>query len=132
MGVGENISALRELAKVTQGQLADIAGVTRGAVSQWETGVAEPRMGAIQRIADHYHIRKADLIEDGGMDGMVRSLGGRIYRPEPAPPKLSDDEVELLSLYRTSNDQGRLAILAVARVSSGVEGQSSAGAVAIQ
>lgn len=68
MGIRENIIALRALYNVTQEELAAIAGVSRGAVSQWEGGFSEPRMGAIQKIADHYNILKSNIIEDGGMD----------------------------------------------------------------
>lgn len=39
------------------------------------------------------------------------------------PLTLSGDERELLALYRGSNAQGREAILAVARASSGMEGK---------
>ena len=68
MGVRQNIIRLRELFDITQEQLADIAGVSRGAVSQWEGGFSEPRMGSIQKIADHFHISKSNIIEDDGMD----------------------------------------------------------------
>lgn len=67
MGVRENIIELRRRYGITQEELAKIAGVSRGAVSQWEGGFSEPRMGAIQRIADHYGLLKSNIIEDGGM-----------------------------------------------------------------
>ena len=54
MAIRENIIKLREMNQITQEQLAKIAGVSRGAVSQWEGGFSEPRMGAIQRMADHF------------------------------------------------------------------------------
>lgn len=68
MGIRQNIIKLRELFDITQEQLADIAGVSRGAVSQWEGGFSEPRMGSIQKIADHFHISKSNIIEDDGME----------------------------------------------------------------
>ena len=67
MGVRENIIELRRRYGITQEELAKIAGVSRGAVSQWEGGFSEPRMGAIQKIADHYGLLKSNIIEDGGM-----------------------------------------------------------------
>ena len=67
MGVRENIVELRRRYGITQEELAKIAGVSRGAVSQWEGGFSEPRMGAIQRIADHYGLLKSNIIEEGGM-----------------------------------------------------------------
>lgn len=68
MGIRENIIKLRKIWNVTQDELGEIAGVTRGAVSQWEGGFSEPRMGAIQRMADYFNIRKSNIIEEGGMD----------------------------------------------------------------
>ena len=70
MGIRENIIRLREIFDITQDELAKVAGVTRGAVSQWEGGFSEPRMGAIQRIADHFGIYKSNIIEDDGMDAV--------------------------------------------------------------
>lgn len=69
MSIRQNIIKLREQQGITQEELAKIAGVSRGAVSQWEGGFSEPRMGAIQKIADHFHILKSNLIEDNGMNG---------------------------------------------------------------
>ena len=64
MSIGENIKSLRLKDKLSQKDLALIAGVTDKAVSTWEKGIKEPRMGTIQKIADHFGIRKSDLIED--------------------------------------------------------------------
>ncbi|MEG2200588.1 MAG: helix-turn-helix domain-containing protein [Raoultibacter sp.] len=48
-------------------ELGVIAGVTGNAISQWENGRSEPRMGAIERIAACYRISKSSIIEDDGM-----------------------------------------------------------------
>lgn len=68
MGISENIKKLRKKYGLTQDELAKIAGVSNKAVSTWEKGTKEPRMGAIERIAAHFGIKKSNLIEDGGMD----------------------------------------------------------------
>lgn len=67
MAIRENIIQLREVFGLTQDELAKVAGVTRGAVSQWEGGFSEPRMGSIQKIADHFGIMKSNIIENDGM-----------------------------------------------------------------
>lgn len=64
MSIGDNIRRLREKHGMTQAQLGDIAGVTDKAVSTWESGKKTPRMGAIQRISDHFGISKSELIMD--------------------------------------------------------------------
>ncbi|MBS5520136.1 MAG: XRE family transcriptional regulator [Acidaminococcus sp.] len=67
MSVGENIRRLREKYQLSQEDMARIAGTTNKAVSTWEKGTREPRMGAIQAIADHFNLRKSDII-DGVVD----------------------------------------------------------------
>ena len=62
--IGNNIKKLRETYKLTQADLGKIAGVSDKAVWTWENGTAEPRMGAIQKIADYFGIPKATLIDD--------------------------------------------------------------------
>lgn len=70
MSMSENIKKLRSIFGVTQDELGEIAGVTGNAVSQWENGRSEPRMGAIERMAACYGISKSNIIEDGGMDAI--------------------------------------------------------------
>ena len=64
MSIGKNIKKLREIHNLSQKDLAEIAGVTDKAVSTWENGIKDPRMGSIQKIADHFGILKSDIIED--------------------------------------------------------------------
>ena len=118
MSVADNIKRLRKLTKISQDDLAKIVGVSRAAVSLWEIGKTEPRMGAIQTIADHFHIKKANIIEEGGMNHMAVSMTGRLYELDTNSIELSDTEIELINLFRLANKQGRESILAVARVSS--------------
>lgn len=68
MGIKENIKIIRDRYNLTQQDLADIAGVTNKAVSSWESGSSEPRMGAIEKMAARFKIKKSNIIEDGGMD----------------------------------------------------------------
>jgi transcriptional regulator with XRE-family HTH domain len=68
VSISENIKKLRERYGLTQQDLADIAGVTNRAVSAWETGQKEPRMGAIEKIANRFGLKKSNLIEEGGME----------------------------------------------------------------
>lgn len=132
MSVKENITKLRDLSGLTQEEIASIAGVSRAAVSLWEIGKSEPRMGAVQKLADHFHIRKANIIEDGGMDNAYAAKDGSIcFHTVGSIGPLTSEEMTLVSLYRESNQQGRAAIMAVAQVSAGdMEGESQAGSVA--
>ncbi|MHB0798929.1 XRE family transcriptional regulator [Bacillus thuringiensis] len=64
MSIGKNIKKLRDKHNLSQKEFGEIAGVSDKAVSTWEKGLKEPRMGAIQKIADHFEIFKSDIIED--------------------------------------------------------------------
>lgn len=82
MGIKENIKLLREKYKLSQKDLAIIAGVTDKAVSTWESGAKEPRMGAIQKIADHFGLLKSDIIED---------IDARPYYLNPEAAKMAQE-----------------------------------------
>jgi len=65
MGIPKNIKTLREKHNMSQQEFGKIAGVSDKAVSAWESGTRTPRMGAIEKIANHFGINKSDIIEDG-------------------------------------------------------------------
>lgn len=63
MSIGHNIKNLRLQHNLSQKEFAAIAGVSDKAVSTWENGTKTPRMGAIQKIADHFGLLKSAIIE---------------------------------------------------------------------
>lgn len=83
MPIGENIKRLRVMHGLSQKELAQIAGVSDKAVSTWENGTKEPRMGAVQKIADHFGLKKSNLIEDNGLEINITSA--------QSPATASDD-----------------------------------------
>jgi repressor LexA len=85
MSVAENIKKLRMIFDVTQRELAEVAGVTENAVSKWENGYAEPRMGAIEKMAACYNLSKMHIIEDGGMD-LIDPATKKPYPPSASLP----------------------------------------------
>lgn len=66
MSISDNIKNLRIEYNLTQTELGKIAGVSGKAVWTWENGLAEPRMGAIQKIADYFNIKKSIIIDNNG------------------------------------------------------------------
>lgn len=64
MGISNNIKRLRNMHGLTQAELGKIAGVSDKAISTWENGIAEPRMGAVQKIADYFGIKKSEIIDE--------------------------------------------------------------------
>lgn len=51
MALAQKIAYFREKRGLTQRELADKTGVSHGAIGQYETGRAMPRLSTLQRIA---------------------------------------------------------------------------------
>lgn len=102
MTIGGNIRRLRNRADITQEQLGEIAGVSSMAVSQWENGRAVPRMGAVERMAAYFGVRKSEIIED----------------TDELDTELAPDERELIHAYRALDARDRAAVLQLAHTLS--------------
>lgn len=75
--IGTQISLLRKKFGLTQEDLANKLGFSKQTVSNWETGLKTPRMGAIQKIADLFNVSKSFIIE--GIDESKNSSIEKIY-----------------------------------------------------
>lgn len=82
MGIPNNIKRLRDMHGLTQAELGKIAGVSDKAISTWENGTAEPRMGAVQKIADYFDIKKSEIIDEyiDPTDGVTNLIHPSAYR----------------------------------------------------
>lgn len=65
--LGENLKELRVTAGLTQQALADILGVTRGAVAQWEAGTVCPETHRITSLTSILRCSPDDIFE--GVEG---------------------------------------------------------------
>ena len=75
----DNIKRLLALTGTTHAQLGEIAGVTRSTVSHWVKGTNEPRMGAVQAMADHFRLKKSNIVDAHGMDYVERGVDGKLH-----------------------------------------------------
>ena len=101
MGIGENIRKLRLAHDMTQEQLGEALGKTRSAISQYETGIAIPRMGVIANMCRVFGC------------GMYDIIGGHVEYAAVTIPTTA--EHELLELFRNLDDTQQQALLSVAR-----------------
>ena len=111
MGISENIKLLREQYSLSQKELGQIAGVSDKAVSTWEQGIKEPRMGAIQKIADHFGIQKSNIIEDNGLQSQsapINSLQPTKKVPKDLKKILEDEEVTLNGRMMSAEDKEKM------------------------
>ena len=96
----------------SQEQLAAAVGTTQQTIQRWETGQTDPQVSKVAAISAALGVTMSYLL---GVDSQAGTT-----------PTLTDEEQQLVDLYRHSNPQGREAIMAVARASSGVERRPAA------
>lgn len=141
MSIGENIKSLRESRGLTQAQLGDAVGVSDKAVSTWESGKREPRMGVVEKLAVFFNVPKSVLLFGDGdrfhqlpglgygtssylVDTLMSDPPSRevvepllaYYTDEKtaalAGDGLSNDELKLVDIYRNVTEQGRQEMMA--------------------
>lgn len=59
-----NLSRLIEERNLKQAEIAEYIGVSPQTFNTWVKGIAFPRMGKVQRIADFFNVPKSYLIEE--------------------------------------------------------------------
>lgn len=62
----KNLNFYIDAHKKTQLEIAKAIGVSPQTFNTWCKGIAIPRMGKVQALADYFHINKSDLIEEHG------------------------------------------------------------------
>lgn len=102
MAIADNIKRLRLKRDWTQEHLADLVGVTRSTVTQWETGWSQPRMGAVEKLAAAFGVSVADMVDDGQRElprgailprkskAAYAPLLGRVHAGDPQDPEVMD------------------------------------------
>ncbi|EGP4752364.1 helix-turn-helix domain-containing protein [Enterococcus faecium] len=81
--IGTQISSLRKKFGLTQEDLANKLGFSKQTVSNWETGLKTPRMGAIQKMADLFNVSKSFIIE--GVEEPPSTSIEKIYNQLSSP-----------------------------------------------
>lgn len=107
MGLPENIDALLVKFEITAEQLARVADVNPSSVARWRKN-SQMRKSSLERICDFFGLTEDDLLSTE--NGLAAKEHGRV--PDAG---LSEDERELLSLFRAMGDEKKLALLSVAR-----------------
>ena len=82
-----NIRAFRKARRLTQEQLAEVLGVTAGAVYKWESGLSVPELDLIVEMADFFDSSVDALLgyrpRDNRLDATVRRLAQYCRSREP-------------------------------------------------
>jgi transcriptional regulator with XRE-family HTH domain len=99
--IGTRIRTARRDCGLTQDELADLVGVSRSAVAQWETGRAGQVTANLSRIAAALEVSVEYL-----MVGDDKHAAGEVRQ---------GDELALLRLYRECDPEDRQMLLRTAR-----------------
>ena len=92
----KNLNRLLSDAEKTQKEVADAIHVLPSTFNTWCQGVALPRMGKVQLLADYFGVKKSDLIEERA--------------PGVAPDASEPREQELLRVYRRLDERGKRTV----------------------
>ena len=95
--LAENIRKFRKERKLTQEQLAEVMGVTTGAVYKWESGMSVPELNLIMELADFFDISVDVLLgykmKDNRLDTTIERLS--MYCRTNDPKALTEAEKAL-------------------------------------
>lgn len=103
MSLATRLKARREELKITQQQLADMLGVTNGAIGNYETGRGSIKADNLLKLCDILNCDPNYLFQD--------DMTKNDYAPAEQGQDLTDDEHELLTNFRASSVDGRRMIL---------------------
>ena len=103
----KNLNSYIEASGKTQLEIAKSIGVSPQTFNTWCKGIAIPRMGKVQALADYFHINKSNLIEDQALQksNISTSKIGILRRAEENE-KLTDeqgDDILSYAKYRYPN-----------------------------
>lgn len=82
----KNLNKYLDIHQKTQREVADAIGVIPSTFNTWCQGIAIPRMGKVQALADYFNINKSDLIDE---------------------KEQQDDTPKIMQFYDKLNDLGK-------------------------
>ena len=80
MKLYENIRTQRKARGLTQEQLAEVLGVTVGAVHKWETGMSTPELPLIVEMADFFDASVDALLGYALKDNRLTAVESRLWQ----------------------------------------------------
>ena len=81
MSLAEKMIELRKQNGLSQQDLADRLGVSRQAISRWETGAVQPLADSVKSLAQVFQVSTDSLLNDDLDDPTP------LHPPQPAPPQ---------------------------------------------
>lgn len=91
--ISKNLKKLLKEHNINQNELSTIAGVSESAAGKWILGKATPRMGAVQKIADHFDLPKSYILKEDYDDNVLPSTKLPLFGTVAAGPLATVDGV---------------------------------------
>ena len=92
--LGETIKLLRRSFELTQPQLAERIGVSKGIISIWENNINEPKATYVKKLCDFFEVSADYLL------GRSDDFGNVTVKAEKTGEFLAPDEKSLMKNYR--------------------------------
>lgn len=61
--IGRRIKSIRRAEGINQNQLANLVGISKSSMSEWETGKREPRLDTIRKIANALGVDVREIVD---------------------------------------------------------------------
>lgn len=101
----KNLNKYLALLGKTQKEVADAIDVSPQTFNTWCQGIALPRMGKVQRLADYFGVGKTDLIDEKSTDGLTSrderdiakdldALMNKIETGDDSPLRYNGEEID--------------------------------------
>ena len=97
-----NLNRLLSATGKTQKEVAEVIGVSPQTFNTWCRGIALPRMGKVQRLADYFGVNKSDLIDEVPKTGQEEG-----YYIDEETAKVAQeifDDPDLRALFSAAKD----------------------------
>lgn len=122
MTLGEKLAKLRREKNLTQEQLAELLGVSRQAISKWESNTAYPETEKLIRLARLYDCSLDYLLLDKPMEGKREFVIQKLDLSSLCIEKVSDRKIGSLPLWHINIGYGRVAkgVFALGLASKGI------------
>lgn len=114
MEFSQIVKQLRLERGLTQQELADMVGLTKVTISQYETGKRKPSFEMIEALADVFHVDMNYLL--GFTDKISKPAGDETDPTTDKYLAVSLSEIELIEAYRHAGAETQAAIRAILHV----------------
>jgi len=99
-GFGKRLKELRGQYTITQKDLAESLGVTKGTVAKWEQGVRYPELGMMEKLAKAFNVPLSTLVDEEERKKPAELFAKRIRELRKQKRMTQDDLADALGISK--------------------------------